>query len=57
METSGGTVEGHRLRELTLASNGAEAKDAAKQTTTHKTACKTKHYPAQNANSAEVANH
>lgn len=40
-----------------LASNGAEAKDAAEQTTIHKTACKTKNHPAQNANSAKVQNH
>lgn len=57
MVLSGDIVRGHRLRGLMVASNGAEAKDAAKQTTKHKTACKTKNYPAQNANSAKVEKH
>lgn len=57
MVLSGDIVRGHRLRGLMVASNGAEAKDAAKQTTKHKTACKTKNYPAQSANSAKVEKH
>lgn len=54
---AGDTVEGHRLSGLMLGSNGVEAKDAAKQTTKHKRACKTKNYPAQNARSAKVKKH